>query len=193
MKKTITIFALIISLLISSMGFSAEPRKASDLYYTYVGPIAGFGMHNTWHKDWFDSKTETKSFSGLYTSGGALLNICVNNVIGDFRILYTYNTGSEYNLMHMTYEISAKYAWKINETFKFTAGLGMFFHSPPSNKDYNSSAGVELPLGTIIKTTESTRLLFDIVCQFGSYGLGEDSLKLSYGLNIGFMFKVGRI
>jgi len=192
--KIITITVpLIISLL--TPGAAQQPREESELFYTYLGPVVTGGFNFIKYKHWSQTQNEmtTDNVKGSLFSTGAVFNIYVNNLIGDFSIQYMLNFNENFPVYHMFYTAAGKYMYRINDTFSATAGLGFFFESPPSNRDYNGSTGGMLPLGIIINTSFDTKLIFDFVTNYGFFGLGEDSTRLFFTINAGFLFKVGRI
>ncbi|MCP4130669.1 MAG: hypothetical protein GY754_06775 [bacterium] len=168
-------------------------RSEKELHYTYIGPVAGGGMNFIQYSDWTGTQRENQSISGFHAMGGVVFNIFVNFFIGDFRIYYMHNINDNGTLLHPFYTLSGKYNWQINNFFSLFAGLGCYFESPPSNLDYNGSAGGQLPLGFVLNTTFDTKFFFEAVAYYGVYGMGESSTKFFFGANIGFMFKVGRI
>ena len=170
-----------------------ETKSRRELYYTYAGPVLSGGMNNIRHAGWFDTQQETKEYSGYFFSGGACLAIQVGFLLGRFSFQYMYNANDLYPVSYLFYTVDGSYVYEINQTFGLTAGLGMYFDTPPSNKNYTGSAGLDVPLGVMINTTFDTKLFFDIFARYGFYGLGDGSTKLSYGINLAFVFKVGRI
>ena len=175
-----------------------EKRKREatrQLNFTYAGPVAGFGFNSIKHRDWFDDTNmrETRSISGQYFSGGCMFYIIAKNITGDFSLRYLYNANDDDTLWHFSFAASGKYLHPLSEVFSLAGGLGMYIETGPANKAYSGSAGVQVPVGVVVTTSHNTRLIFDIIGKYGYYGLGEDSRKLSYGINLGFLFKVGRI
>lgn len=207
MKKTsITAIFFFLTLILSGAAARAEEKELRKvLFYTYVGPVIGFGYNHIKYKEWNQATSlyGTEYVSGPHFNGGCALNLHAENFIGDFRIEYMYNLNDgNHVITHFFYSIFGKYRWPINEMFGITSGLGIYFETPPSNTQYNGCAGLQVPVGVIVKTSFDTRLFADFVTRFGYYGyddnnakikLSDSSYKVSYGLQIGFLFKVGRL
>ena len=186
--------AFIISIPAINVKAEMEP-ESTMLYYTFIGPVAGFGFNHITQNDWDNSinARDSKKFRGYYSNAGILFSITADSLQGDFRLKYNYNSGDNGTLMHLYYSAAGRYLYTINNLISLTAGPGLYFESPPSNKSYSGSAGLYFPLGLILNTGFDTRLIFDISSQYGFFGIGEESTKFSYGLELGFIFKVGRI
>lgn len=193
MKKTVCIIALLIaSMMISDALFSqTRERKGRELFYTYFGPVAGFGYSMAQYETWKNNSWQTVKANGINANGGALLNIFIGNFVGDFSVEWMYNAPE--SMQHMHYRAMGKYLWTLNDTFAAGCGFGIYLETPPSTKTYNGSAGVMLPLSLAITTGFDSKLVVDIYGKYGSYGVGENSSKISTGMSIGFLFKVGRI
>lgn len=198
---------LLLFLCFASLSLSAqeikEPRKV--LFYTYVGPVAGFGYNHIRYKSWDTTLNEHVSVneSGIQTTAGAMFNVFINNIIGDFRVEYIYNhNGGSHVVQHLFWSVFGKYRWQLTDIFAITTGGGIYFETPPSNLSYSGTAGLQIPLGVIINTSFETRLVIDLVGRFGLYGyddaigkieISENSYKASYGITVAFLFKVGRL
>ncbi len=193
-KYTVTFFLSILLTCVSTVNVkSQEYKRERDLFYTYMGTNISSGFNRIKYKDWFDDSRDTKNIQGTYFSGGVIINIFVNPFIGDFKMEYTYNLNDEYSIRHFYYSASGKYSYKINDLFSLSAGPGIYFDAPPASNSYNDSSGFLFSLGTIFHITFDIKLTADITGKYGSFGLGEESTKISYGINAGIMFKVGRI
>lgn len=190
--KLILITIILISY--SSVKAAAEEETVNkELYFTYIGPVIGFGYNYIKYSDWFGTERDTQKLSGIYFSGGCAFNLYTSFLVGDFKLQYVFNKNENYPVLHLVFSASGKYLWKITSLFSIAAGLGIYLETPPSNKNYKGSAGFLLPAGIIFDTTFNTKLVVDIIGRYGFYGLGEDSTKVSFGINAGFLFKVGRI
>jgi len=198
--------AIIISLFTGSPAAADEQNEERKvLFYTFIGPVAGFGHNHLKYYDWntTDNLYESNKINGFYFNGGCAINIFVHNFVGDFRIEYLYNMNDGTHQVHnMLFSVLGKYMWDLTELFSMGTGLGIYFETPPSNVSYNGSGGAQIPLSFMFKTTFDTRLIVDLLCRYGYYGYNDDSArtsisenssKLSYGITIGFLFKVGRI
>ena len=169
-----------------------EIREEESLNYTYLGPAISSAYNSVEYTDWFETSTETKKMSGYSMSGGAALNIFADNLCGDFQLKYAYNK-LDYTLTNLDFSISGKYYYPLNNTVSLGAGFGLYFETPPSNESHNGSAGLQLPLSLLLNTTSNSKLFIDILSRYGSFGIGENTKAISAGVNVGFIFKVGRI
>jgi hypothetical protein len=167
--------------------FAAE----RELIYTYVGPVAGAGMNRITYQDWF-YYTNKKNIKGMYLNGGVSLWVISKWLIGDFSIQYMYNR-NERDLQHLFYTLSGRLGVRLGTVAIFTPGVGLYFESPPSNRKYLGGAGLRAPIGFLFNTTYDTKLFLEGAVMYGWYGMGEKSVKLSYGINLGFIFKVGNM
>jgi hypothetical protein len=168
-------------------------KKTSELYYTYLGLIVSGGINSITYNDWINNSEGSEDISGSYLSGGFLFNIYIKNIAGDFRLQYHYNMNDNETLQHLYLAIAGRYVYKINTKISLSSGPGLYFDSPPSTGGYDGSPGFWLPLGMVLNLGFDTKLVFDIIGKYGSYGKGEDSTKLSYGASVGIMYKVGRL
>lgn len=187
-------FYIIYSILIfSTISLSAqESRDDMSLNYTYIGPVFSTSYTHVEYRDWIDNSTKTEKMSGYSLSGGIAIDIFSKNLCGDFHLKYNYSQ-LDYTITNLEFSMSGKYLYMISENFSIGAGLGCYFESPPSNRDHDGSAGIQLPLTAIFNTTPDTKLFIDLLARYGSFGIGENSKVLSAGMNIGFVYKVGRI
>lgn len=169
-----------------------QNNDEDTLNYTYIGPLFSIGITNVEYTDWFETGTEKKTMSGTFYSGGAIITIFSGNYCGDFQTAYVYNT-LDYNLCFIEMAVTGKYLYPFNDTLSAGTGLGFYFTTPPSNMDYNGSAGVILPLTAIFNITPEIKLFIGINFKYGNFGIGEDTSSVSAGINTGLTFKVGRI
>lgn len=167
-------------------------KKQRDLIHTYLGPVVDGGYNRIAYRDWFVTHTGIKSIQGFYAGGGALLGIYARYLGGELVLGFHYNK-NDAPLWHMAYSLMGKAVIPIGETFNFTMGLGLYFETPPANRSYQGGAGFKGSLGTIINTSFDTKLIIDGYARYGWYELGEGSTKISAGISLGFIFKVGRL
>ena len=179
---------------LSAQDIESEPEYRDDdtLNFTYIGPVFSAGIASARYTDWFETETKTKNMSGMFYSGGAAVEIFAGNFCGDFQIKYVYNS-LDFALMYLETSITGRYLYPVNSWFSAGGGLGFYFASPPSNRDYNGSAGIMLPVTAVFTTTATTKVFVDIYAGYGSFGIGEDTSSFSAGIRAGFVFKVGRI
>jgi hypothetical protein len=202
-KKFYIIPVLVILLLTASSVFSQEKQEETrpekkkekrELYTTFIGPVAGFGGNYFWFSGWNDTYQASYSYQGMFVKGGVMIDVFAKNFSGDFTIEYIYNMNENYPVMGLFFKITGKYVFKISEVFNLAVGLGGYFETPPSNiPAYRGGAGAQLPFGMILNTTSETKFILDIYARYGYYGLGEGSSKLSYGMSLSFLFKVGTL
>lgn len=179
---------------LSAQDTESEPEYRSDdtLNFTYIGPAFSAGIVNARYTDWFETETKSKSMTGIFYSGGAAIEIFAGSFCGDFQVKYTYNS-LDFSLMYLETSIAGRYLYPVKPWFSAGGGLGFYFASPPSNRKYNGSAGIMLPVSAVFNTTPTTKLVVDIYAGYGSFGIGEDTSSISAGIRAGFVFKVGRI
>lgn len=196
MRNLSPFIILFLIVILTTAGIAQEKKRERgerDLFYTYIGPIISVGHAHIWYNDWIGSSHKKQLLNGFFISGGALLAVFVKNLTGSISIQYIYSFNSNYPIQHLLYKMSGKYLFHINDLFSIGVGAGAYFESPPSDHGYLGGAGALLPVEFIINTTSETRLIIDAFAQFGYFGKGQDSLKLGYGIDVAFVFKVGRI
>jgi len=178
--------------MISSIAFSQEYREESTLNYTYIGPAISFSYNSAEYSEWKDDTYNTETTSGMTYAGGLDIVILTSLMCGDFQAKYSY---SQYDttLTCLEFIISGKYLYSINNRFSAGGGLGLYCETPPSSSEHNGSAGILIPLTGIYNTTSDTRLIIDIYMKYGSFAMGDNTSLMSFGCNIGFVYKVGRI
>jgi hypothetical protein len=187
-------------------GFANQLNAQSNkLFYTYIGPTAGFGYNIASYKYW-DKSSETlehSSFSGPYADVGCLAAIFTKRFTADLRIVYSMNfNDGKYKVFHPAFTMCGKYFWEINNTFSFAAGLGLYIETPPATSKYYESAGFQIPLSLYVNVTQESKLFFEIAPKLGYYwgadeipnsSLFGNNYKRSLGINVGYLFKIGRI
>lgn len=188
----------IITALLSAAAATISPSlvaqdQGRELFYTYMGPVAGIGFNRITAKDWYSDRTGSKKITGTYYTGGAVFKVVVKNLEGDFTLQYLYNSNSDETLQHAYYSLAARYLLGLTPVISLSAGAGLYFDSPPSNRKYDGSTGFIIPVGMIYTYSFDTRLFVDLKGSYGSYGTGENSVKFSYGISMGALFKVGRL
>lgn len=192
MKRTKIALTVITGFLFTSFLYSQEIREEESLNYTYIGPSVSYAYNKAEYTDWFETSTETKSMSGSTISGGASINIFADNLCGEFQFKYAYSK-FDFTLTNLDFSISGKYYYTLNNTVSIGAGPGLYFESPPSNRKHNGSAGLQIPVSLLLNTTADSKLFIDLFSRYGSFGIGENAKSISAGVNVGFIYKVGRI
>lgn len=181
---------LIIIFLFAPCGLFAE-----QLYFTYIGATAGAGYDKIEYKHWSPEKNilDTEDVSGSFMSGGLLLNVYAGFFIGEFSLQYILNSNSEIPVNHLLYDAIGKYSYQLKDYLAITAGAGLYMETPPSNRGYESGGGAILTHGVVYNLDRNWKIIFDLIGRYGSFGIGEDSTRLSYGAKLGIVYKIGRI
>ncbi len=197
MKKILIFIFMIFSLPL------ALQASEEELYFTYVGPVAEFGINRIAYKGWWQDTNTRRIFSsnGLFFGGGAMSNIYVRNFIGEFSMEYMndYSGKEEISVQHMFFSTAFKYSFPLNNLIKIsyplalTTGPGLYLETSPASKAYKAGGGVNAIIGTIITIDREWKAVIDIVLRYGYFGLGDDSYKFSAGIKFGAVYKVGRI
>jgi hypothetical protein len=185
-------FFLSLFIIATSQVFSQEIREESSLNYTYIGPVFSASSNSGEYSDWIDNQYQTKKVSGTSYMGGLDLKIVAGNVCGDFQSKYSYSS-YDTTLTCLEFILAGEYIYNFNEIIGMGAGLGLYMETPPSSKDHNGSSGFYFPITAMFNTTSNTKLFLEFFAKYGTYAIGNDTKFTSYGCNIGFVFKVGRI
>lgn len=192
MKRAGILTIFFVLFIASVSAYAQEIRDEESLNFTYLGPLLSFAYNKVEYTDWNGSSTEKQKMSGYIYSGGIALNIFADDLCGDFQMKYAYNQlDSTYS--YIEFSIAGKYFYPMNNIISLGAGLGLYLDSPFSTKDDNGSAGIQLPLTLLINTSPDTKLFVDIFSRYGSFGVGSNTSSISAGVNVGFIFKAGRI
>jgi hypothetical protein len=195
-RKNILAFLLVMAALAAALPAAAQQKeKARELIYTFIGPVMTGGFNHLYQSDWYGdtNRQDQRDYTGAFVSGGFIISLFMEQFTGDFSMQYMHNFNKPGELYHLFYTVNGKWLWKVSNPFHITMGLGLYFETPPSNRDYNGAAGGQIPIGGVWNTTFDTKLVFDFFVRYGFFGLGEYSSKLCYGLSVAFVFKVGRI
>lgn len=183
--------AIVAAVMALSMPVSAQ----QELFFTYIGATLGGGAASIDYSEWVVDHRESRSATGAYFSGGMLLDVVVRDIIGEFS-LQAVNTGASEDAVasfRLLYSATGKYAFRLGESFFLSPGMGLYMETGPSDKDYDGGAGLAASAGLGWMFFRDWILLFDIIGRYGSYGLGEDSTIISYGVNLGVVYKIGRL
>ncbi len=190
--KTKIIIIIFLFLFITPLAAAEE-----ELYFTYIGPVIGFGMNKISYSGWSqDTNTRISADKkGYFLSGGCQMDIFVRRFIGEFEIEYINNFSSgkpDVNVQHLIYTGIGKYSYPLSDTMAVTGGLGVYLETPPANKSYKGG-GLNAALGAIFDIKREWKIVADVLFKYGSFGLGDSSSKFSIGAKIGVVYKVGRI
>jgi hypothetical protein len=179
--------------------------QENTLFYTYIGPIVGLGYNIASYKYW-DRTSDTlksSSFSVPYTDIGCYGAVFVDRFIADIRIVYSMNfNDGENRVFHPSFVMNGKYSWPINENTSWAVGFGIYLDMPPATSKYYGAAGFQIPISWHKTITQDSRLFFEFAPKLGYYkgaenipgsSLFDNNYKISLGINMGYLFKIGRI
>ncbi len=189
---------LLIAMLLAITGnvCNSGTLQAQELFFTYVGVTAGGGIQTVEYQDWWDDQRNSQSYSGNFFSGGAMMDIVVNNLVGEFTAQFMYNSldgTPDISVHHTLLTVTGKYRYPLSTMFNLAGGLGLYMDMPPATDDYDGGGGVSACIGTMIDLTLNSMLVLDIYGRYGTFGVGEESTRLSTGASLGFVYKIGRI
>ncbi|HQO01301.1 MAG TPA: hypothetical protein PLI62_03450 [Spirochaetota bacterium] len=179
--------------------FLASPLWSEEHFYTYLGITLGGGINQIEYSDWFTDHQETANISGTYYSGGMLFAVFVRELVGEFSLQYIANSngaaegGRDTSVQHLLYTFTGKYAYPLGSRFFATGGIGLYIETPPATASYDGGGGPLMTAGCIVSISPNWKFIFDLQGRYGQFGMGEDSTKLSYGINVGVVINVGRI
>lgn len=169
---------------------------AQESYFTYAGGVVGGGLNHIEYKDWFEDERKTKQVRGGFLNCGLLLNIYIRYLVGEISMHYIYNSNDsspDISVSHLIYNAIGKYAYELDKKILLTSGLGLYLETPPSNIGYDGGAGFILTLGSIYRYNWDWNIIFDLKGRYGSFGIGEDSTKFSWGIDLGLVKRIGKI
>lgn len=176
--------------------FNITPLFAEDLFYTYAGGHFAYGINNIEYSDWNSDKDkrETQSVIGSNFLIGLNTTIFVNYFAGEFLMSASINMNDneDTSIHHMDWNANFKFVYNFNDLFALSTGPGIYIESAPSTEEYDGG-GLRYSLGTYFTFSGNWKLMADIFGKYGYYGLGEDSVKLNYGLIISISRKVGTL
>jgi len=175
-----------------SVLYAEDYREESSLNYTYLGPVFSLSKNSAQYSDWVENEYAAQKISGNSFAGGLLFKLIANDFSGDFQWKYSYGKYSD-TLTCLEFDISGSYLLTLSKDIYTGIGFGFYLETPPSNQVHNGAAGIYIPLTFVYATTNDTRLVIDLFGKYGSFAIGNDTSFLSFGCNIGFVFKVGRI
>lgn len=161
-----------------------------------MGLSAQMGFNKIEYTDWFTNQTETKNIKGKLLSGGLDILVMANFLAGEFTIEYQQNKStSDYtlNINNMFYNAAVKLVFSPVNNFYLTLGPGLYLETHPASRSYDGGAGISGIAGIMYTAGENFCLILDGVFRYGRFGLGEDSIKRSYGVKFGAVYKVGKL
>ncbi len=164
-----------------------------DPVYTFIGPVIGAGMNRIVYADWKGLYRE-QTLSGYSVDSGFSFWVVSKWLIGDVALCYRYNNfNAEGELHHLYCTITGRVGIPLGSVAILAPGIGIYIETPPANKMFNGGAGLRVPLAFLFNTTFDTKLFIEGSFMYGWYGKGDSGEKMSYGVDLGFIFKVGRI
>jgi hypothetical protein len=183
------------TLCILAGALGAQEIRAEDLFFTYLGVTAGGGASQVDYSEWVVDHRETKSATGTWLSGGAIIDIFVDRLIGEFTLQYMNSAMSADNLsvQHVYYSATGKYSWYKGNVIFATTGAGLYFGSGPSSSRYDGGGGGNAVLGMGLNAGTDWKITFDLNARYGHYGKGEETTGLSYGAYVAVLYRVGRL
>jgi hypothetical protein len=171
--------------------FSQE-RQESSLNYTFLGPIFSYSINSAQYSDWVDNERKTQKLSGRNMAGGLAFKVIAGDISGDLHWKYSY---SQYDstITCLEYDISAMYLYTLNKSWSLGGGFGLFMETPPSNVNHDGAAGIYIPIEVLFSASDSIKIFVDLFGKYGTFAIGDNTKFQSFGLNLGVVFKVGRI
>ncbi len=180
----------------SGISFAPTSLNAQELFFTYLGVTAGGGVQTVHYENWWDDQRQEQNYQGNFFSGGALMNIIVNNLVGEFTAQFMHNSlegTPDLSVHHTLLTVTGKYMYELSTVFNLTGGAGLYIDMPPATDTYDGGGGLSACVGTMIDLTLDSILVLDIYGRYGYFGLGEESTRLTTGASLGFVYKIGRI
>lgn len=171
-----------------------DKAEEEQLYFNYIGVTIGSGLNQIEYTDWFVDKRETKDISGTFFSGGLILDIFVDQFVGEFMLQYVYNANdADTSLQHLSLATIGKYSYPISGIFALSAGLGLYMETPPADREYDGGGGFLATLGIFSTLGPDYKIVFDLLGGYGYFGIGDNSKKITYGAKIGIVYNIGRL
>lgn len=180
-------------------GAPTTDRKSDGLpksFYTYLGSSLSFGGNNTTFSGWHTGKNQEIRESGLYGSIGATLIIIAEPLMGQATLAYSgiFNDTQLTSLYCARFENRIKYIYNSSSLpVAFTAGIGFYGEFSPASQPYNASVGAILAIGALYPLSNSWSLFSDFDLCYGTFAIGNNSRRLSYGISAGAATKVGNL
>ena len=186
------IIILVFFILFSGSLSAQNIKDMSSLHYTYMGPVLSMSYDKVEYKDWLGTEQGSVDMTGTSYGGGIALQIFVENFCGDFHLKYVRND-LDFSLDLGEMLLQGKYLWKINDIISAGTGFGLYSELALSEPDHKGSAGIQLPFSAVYTGSPLWKVFGDVYIRYGSFGIGEESSRISIGLSLGIVFRVGRI
>jgi len=170
--------------------------SAQELFYTYLGIVFQGGTNSINYESWIDTQQGKVKSKGAVYGGGIVTTIFVHQFAGEFSLTYMqYSSDSTPDLSvgHPLATVKGKYFYPLSNLYQPGIGLGLYLDLPPASADYNGGAGANISFCSLLTLSSEIKTLIDIYAQYGSFGMGESSTKIEGGIEVGVVYKVGRL
>jgi hypothetical protein len=186
----------LVAITIAYIFFSATLVFAQELFFTYIGGIAQGGTNSINYEGWINNQQGKVKSKGTVYGGGIVTTIFVHQFAGEFSLTYMqYSSDSTPDLSvgHPLATVKGKYFYPLSNVYHPGIGLGLYLDLPPASADYNGGAGANISFCSLFTLSTEIKTLIDIYAQYGSFGMGESSIKIEGGISVGVVYKVGRL
>jgi hypothetical protein len=180
-------------LFILALLLKPHEARGEELFFTFLGVTLGGGAHQVEYSDWVVDHRETISASGSYYSGGAIMDVFVNRLIGEFTLQAMNTAAGDITVQHLYYTVTGKYAFYMGNLLFAAAGGGLYFESGPASRNYDGGGGVNAVLGMGINAAHDWRIMLDLSGRYGSFGIGDEATRVSYGISVAAVYRIGRL
>lgn len=167
---------------------------ADDGFSTYAGILGSWGINSINYSRWDETARRTDTVNGQNMLIGITGSAYAKYLSGEFSLSASlnYNDEDETSIHHADWCGILKIQYPFNQYFSVYTGLGLYMEMPPATSEYEGGGGTAV-LGTAFSFGSGYKIAPDIYARYGYFGLGEESTKLSYGIRIQFIKKVGRL
>lgn len=182
--------------IIAGYMFIATTVKAQELFFTYMGVVFQGGTNSISYESWINNEHGTVKSQGYVYGGGIITAIFVHQFVGEFSLTYmqySSNTTPNLSVRHSLVTVKGKYFYPLSNVYQPGIGMGLYLDLPPASVDYNGGAGANISLCSLFTFSSEIKALIDIYAQYGSFGMGESSIKIEGGISLGVVYKVGRL
>jgi hypothetical protein len=173
---------------------SPQFKPENDLFFTYAGAFVSGGYSKVSYTGFTGDTETTKKSTGSFFAGGAMLDVFVRDIIGDFRIAYMFDktSDSRAKINHTFYSAGGKYLFHATSVIGLTAGGGLYFEGAPASRSYNGAGG-EVSCGALFDLADwNMKIHTDLSARYGFFGQAAKSNKMQMGGSLGVTRKVGR-
>jgi len=174
-----------------------QVRSEEELYFTYIGPVFETGFSSVDYKKWDHSTDvrDSRSSSGMYYSGGVVLDIFVHYFIGEFSLQCrdAAYADSEVSAIYLRTAAIGKYFHQFDERFFADGGFGIYMETGPANRKYDGGGGIAAVIGVGYSFTREWRIMLDFTAGWGRYGIAEEAANSAFGVKLAVLYKIGRL